>query len=142
MPTKLQRAQACVKVAAVRCLGRLLVLSQALCTAHLPVLESCLAGGWSAMVKAAAVAVIADVVDAFPSAFGSKLGLVGQMVVQPGGTGTLHMSTDCARGQIFDAYCDFHLCPGSTAGCAGFLLCLQAQCVVGMCGHDHGAWPG
>lgn len=73
-----------LQVAAVRCLGRLLVLSQALCAAHLPLLEACLDSGRPAGVRGTAATALADVVDAFPSIHGSKLALVGRLAVQEG----------------------------------------------------------
>ncbi|GAB4818692.1 hypothetical protein N2152v2_005738 [Parachlorella kessleri] len=73
-----------VQAGALRCMGRMLVLSQALCADYLPALESCLASSASLAVKAAAVEVLAAVIDAFPSTLSGKLGLIGQLVVQQG----------------------------------------------------------
>eukprot|EP00887_Chlorella_sp_A99_P001044 scaffold14.g1044.t1 len=88
--------------AAMRALGRLAVLSQPLYTQHMGVVERCLWGGErgdkrstgeqarvrnppcataaAAEVQAAAVAVLADAIDAFPSAFGSRVALLGELM--------------------------------------------------------------
>lgn len=125
----------------MRCLGRLVVLSQPLCYQHLPILEACLASTRATAIRAAAAVAVAgqrkasslmslirsvetvciprsfgglrvvrcfhrpasnyrsicpvgaDVVDAFPTAFGSKLGLVGSLVVEQGGCSRVSLRT-------------------------------------------------
>ncbi|KAL4443283.1 hypothetical protein ABPG75_011020 [Micractinium tetrahymenae] len=86
---------ACVQAAALRALGRLAVLSEPLCRSAVQLAERCLvpggrdeicegstgSSGPGLEVQQAAVALLADSIDAFPNAFASKLPLVGRLMV-------------------------------------------------------------
>lgn len=73
-----------MQAAALRALGRLAVLSEPLCRRAAAVAEGRLQAGGSGgaePVREAAVAVLADAIDAFPNAFSCKLVLVGRLMV-------------------------------------------------------------
>jgi hypothetical protein len=69
-----------LQAAALRALGRLAALSEPLCCRAVQLAEAGLHAS-SAEVQQAAVAVLANAIDAYPTGFGDRLLLVGQLML-------------------------------------------------------------